>query len=94
MTKTVNGIDGSQLKSLIERIETLETEKKNIADDIKEVFAEAKTFGYDVKIIKEVLKLRKLEEADLYELETMLDIYKSALGMEESEAQTKEQEVA
>ena len=86
MTKTVNGVDGSQLKSLIERIERLEEEKKTIADDVKEVFAEAKAFGYDVKIMREVIKLRKLDSSDLYEQETMLEVYRSALGMEGEEA--------
>jgi uncharacterized protein (UPF0335 family) len=85
MTKTVNGVDGSQLKVLIERIEKLESEKKTVADDIKEVYAESKAFGYDTKIIKEVIKLRTYEEAELSEKETMLEVYRTALGMSGSE---------
>lgn len=83
-TKTVNGVDGSQLKSYIERIERLEADKKAIAEDVKELYAEAKAFGYDTKIMREVIKLRKLDDNQLYEKETMLDIYKSAIGMQPS----------
>jgi uncharacterized protein (UPF0335 family) len=82
-TKTVNGVDGAHLKSYIERIEKLEADKKAIADDVKEIFSEAKAFGYDVKIMREILKLRKLDQNELYEKESMVEIYKTALGMEE-----------
>lgn len=81
MTKIVNGIDGSQLQSYMERIETLEENKKSLAEDIKAVFDEAKAFGFDTKIIKEVLKIRKLDENELFEKESLIEIYKSALGM-------------
>ncbi len=81
-TKTVNGVDGAHLKSYVERIEKLESEKKSIADDIKEIFAEAKAFGYDTKIMREIIKLRKLDHNELYEKESMLEIYRTALGME------------
>lgn len=90
-TKTVNGVDGSHLKNYIERIERLEAEKKAIAKDIKEVYAEAKSFGYDTKIMREVIKLRKLDDDQLYEKETMLDIYKSAIGMQLSLFDEEEQ---
>jgi uncharacterized protein (UPF0335 family) len=82
-TKTVNGVDGAHLKSYIERIEKLEADKKAIADDVKEIFSEAKAFGYDIKIMREILKLRKLDQNELYEKESMVEIYKTALGMEE-----------
>lgn len=70
-----------QLKSLIERIERLEEEKRTIAGDIKEVYAEAKANGFDTKIIRKVIALRKKEAAEREEEETMLDLYMTALGM-------------
>ena len=74
-------IASGQLRSFIERIERLEEEKKTIADDIKEVFAEAKGTGFDTKIMRQVLKLRKLDREDRQEQETLLDLYLQALGM-------------
>ena len=78
---TVGGVAGDQLKSYIERIEKLEEEKAAIAVDIREVFAEAKANGFDVKTMRQVLKLRKMEHAERDEQEHMLDLYKRALGM-------------
>ncbi|MSP48098.1 MAG: DUF2312 domain-containing protein [Alphaproteobacteria bacterium] len=78
----VGGIQGDRLKSFIERIERLEEEKAALAADIKDVFAEAKGSGFDTKIMRQILKLRKLDSADLEEQETLLDLYKRALGME------------
>jgi uncharacterized protein (UPF0335 family) len=80
-TVDVGGIAAAQLLSLIERIERLEEEKAGIAADIKDVFAEAKGNGFDVQTIRQVLRLRKLEEIDRQEQETLLDLYKRALGM-------------
>ena len=77
----VGGIAGEQLRSIIERIERLEEERKTLAEDIKEVFAEAKGNGFDTKIIREIIKIRRMDEDDLDEQETLLDIYKRALGM-------------
>lgn len=77
----VGGISAEHLKSYIERIERLEEEKAGLADDIRDVFAEAKGTGYDVKTMRQVLKLRKMEPADRDEQESMLDLYKRALGM-------------
>ena len=77
----VGGIAGEQLRSFIERIERLEEERKTLAEDIKEVFAEAKGNGFDTKIIREIIKIRRMDEDDLDEQETLLDIYKRALGM-------------
>ncbi|MGB7204151.1 MAG: GapR family DNA-binding domain-containing protein [Anderseniella sp.] len=74
-----------QLRSLIERIERLEEEKKAIAGDIKEVYGEAKANGFDVKIMRKVVTLRKKEAADRAEEEAILDLYMSALGMIVSE---------
>ena len=75
------GIAGEQLRSFIERIERLEEEKKALADDIREVFAEAKGTGFDVKAMRAILKLRKMDKADYQEQEYMIDLYKHALGM-------------
>ena len=70
-----------RLKLLIERIERLNEEKEGIADDIKDVFAEAKAVGYDTKIMREIIRLRKMKPDDLREFEAVLDTYKTALGM-------------
>jgi len=70
-----------QLRSIIERVERLEEEKKAIADDIRDVFAEAKSNGFDVKTLRTVVRMRKIEAAERQEQEAMLDLYLSALGM-------------
>ena len=70
-----------QLKSVIERIERLDEEKKTISDDRKEVLAEAKGNGFDTKAINTIIKLRKKDAAERQEEEAILDLYKSALGM-------------
>lgn len=75
------GIAADRLRSLVERIERLEEEKQAIAGDIREVFAEAKGAGFDTKIMRQVMKLRRLEKDDLQEQEHLLDLYKRALGM-------------
>lgn len=72
-----------QLKSLIERIERLEEEKAIIALDIRDVFAEAKANGFDVKVMRQVLRLRKKDLATRQEEETLLDLYCHALGMQQ-----------
>ena len=78
---TIGGVAGDQLKSYIERIEKLEEEKATVAVDIREVFAEAKANGFDVKTMRQVIKLRKMEHAERDEQEHMLDLYKRVLGM-------------
>lgn len=70
-----------QLKSLIERVERLEEDKRTIADDIKEVYAEAKSTGFDTRIMRQVVRLRKMEPNERQEREALLDLYLSALGM-------------
>lgn len=77
----VGGIAGERLRSFIERIERLEEEKAALAADIREIFAEAKGVGFDTKIMRQVLKLRKLDREDRQEQETLLDLYLQALGM-------------
>ena len=86
----VAGVAGDRLKSFIERIERLEEEKRALAEDIKEVYAEAKGTGFDTKIMRQLIRLRKLDKDDLDEQETLLDVYKRAIGMLPSfEADTK-----
>jgi uncharacterized protein (UPF0335 family) len=75
-------LDGGHLKSFIERIERLEEEKKAISDDIKDVYAEAKGNGYDVKIMRKIVSLRRQDENKRREEEEILDLYLSALGGE------------
>ena len=77
----VGGVAGDRLKSFIERIERLEEEKKALAEDIKEVFSEAKGVGFDVKIMRQIIRIRRMDKDDVDEQETLLDIYKRALGM-------------
>jgi len=75
------GIAQGQLRSIVERIERLEEEKATIADDIKEVYAEAKANGFDVKILRKVVRLRKIDTAEREEEEALIDLYLHALGM-------------
>jgi uncharacterized protein (UPF0335 family) len=70
-----------QLRTIVERIERLEEEKKTIAGDIKEVYAEAKGNGFDVKILRKVISLRKKDASERQEEESMIDVYLAALGM-------------
>jgi uncharacterized protein (UPF0335 family) len=79
----VGGVAGERLRAFIQRIERLEEEKKTISDDIREVFAEAKSNGYDPKIMRQVLRLRKMESGDRQEQEALLETYLAALGMAE-----------
>ena len=71
-----------RLRLLIERIERLEEEKKGIGDDIKDVYLEAKATGYDPKIMRQIVRLRKMQPHDRQEMEAILQTYLSALGME------------
>lgn len=71
----------ARLKSFIERIETLSEEKAAVAADIKEVYAEAKGTGFDVKVMRQIVRLRKMESDDRREQEELLDLYQRALGM-------------
>lgn len=73
-------VAAGQLRAFIERVERLAEEKQTILDDIKEVFAEAKGVGFDIKAIKAIIRLRKKDQAERQEEEAILDLYKSALG--------------
>jgi uncharacterized protein (UPF0335 family) len=75
------GIAGAQLKSFIERIERLEEEKRTLGEDIKEVYAEAKGTGFDPKIMRQIIRIRKMDKNDHDEQESLLELYKRALGM-------------
>ena len=75
--------DANQLNTFIDRIERLEEEKKELAADIREVFSEAKGAGFDVKVMRQVLKLRKMDPVDRAETEFLRDEYKKLLGMTE-----------
>lgn len=76
-----HGLARDQLRAFIERIERLEEEKKTIADDIKDVYVEAKGMGFDTKILKAVIRLRKLDDAERQEQGHLIDTYMHALGM-------------
>ena len=75
-------VSAEQLKLFIERIETLEEEKRSIADDIKDTYAEAKANGYDVKTMRTIVRLRKMDTNARQDMEALLDTYKAALGLE------------
>jgi uncharacterized protein (UPF0335 family) len=75
------GVAGERLKSFIERVERLEEEKRALAADIKEVYSEAKGAGFDIKTMREIIKIRRMDEEDLDEREALLDTYMRALGM-------------
>lgn len=74
-------VAADELRLLIERIERLEEEKKGIADDVRDVYSEAKSRGYDAKIMRQIVRLRKMESHDRAEMEAVLDTYKAALGL-------------
>ena len=74
-------VAAGQIKSIIERVERLEEEKDALASDIKEVFAEAKSNGFDVKVLRQIIKIRKMDSAERQEQEAILDLYMHALGL-------------
>ncbi|KAA0678102.1 DUF2312 domain-containing protein [Roseomonas genomospecies 6] len=80
----VGGIAADRLKSFVERIERLEEEKRGLLEDISEVYAEAKGTGFDTKIIRQIIRLRKMDKADRQEQEAILELYKEELGMEDA----------
>lgn len=77
----MGGIAADRLRSIIERVERIESERKALAGDIRDIFSEAKGAGFDVKVIKAIIALRKQEPAEIEEQETLLDIYRRALGL-------------
>ena len=81
VTETSQTVAAGQLRAFIERIERLEEEKKTIADDIKEVYAEAKGTGFDTKAVRTIIRLRKKDQAERQEEEAIIELYMAALGM-------------
>ncbi|CEF41258.1 DUF2312 domain-containing protein [Acetobacter senegalensis] len=79
--RVTGGISADRLRSIIERVERLEEERKALAGDIKDIYTEAKSAGFDVKVIRQIIRLRKQEPAEIEEQETLLSIYRRALGM-------------
>ena len=77
----VGGIAADQLRALIERIERLEEEKAALASDIRDIYAEAKGNGFDTKIMRQIVRLRKMDKADRQGQDPLLDLYKQALGL-------------
>lgn len=77
----IGGIAAEALRQLIERIERLEEEKKALQGDIKDVYTQAKSQGFDTKIIRQIIRLRKLEDQEREEIEQLIDLYKAAIGM-------------
>lgn len=75
------GIAANRLRSLIECIERLEEERKAIGSDIKDIYTEGKSAGFDVKVMRQLIRIRQQEPADVEEAETLLDVYRRALGM-------------
>ena len=75
------GIAADRLRSIVERIERLEEERKALGNDIKDIYAEAKSAGFDVKVLRQLIRIRKQEANEVEEQETLLDVYRRALGM-------------
>ena len=81
--ENATGVSGERLRAFIQRIEKLEEDKAAVIEDLKEVYAEAKGVGFDTKIIRKIISLRKIEVEKRRETNELLDLYMSALGMEE-----------
>ena len=77
----VGGVASERLKSFVERIERLEEEKLALTGDIREVYSEAKGTGFDVKVLRQIIRLRKMDSSDRSEMEELIDVYKRALEM-------------
>jgi uncharacterized protein (UPF0335 family) len=75
------GVAVDRLRSIVERIERLEEERKALGSDIKDIYAEAKSAGFDVKVLRQLIRIRKQDSAEVEEQETMLDVYRRSLGM-------------
>jgi len=79
---SVGGVSGDRLKQYIERVERLEEEKAGLAEDIRDVYAEAKSAGFETKIMRQIVKLRKMDHQKRQEQEELLELYKSAIGLD------------
>lgn len=80
-SKAVGAVAADRLRSIIERVERLEEERKALGSDIKDIFSEAKSAGFDVKVVRRIIAIRKREPNDVEEEEALTDIYRKALGM-------------
>ena len=74
-------VAGDRLRSIIDRSERLEEERKALGSDIKDIYSEAKSAGFDVKVLRQLIRIRKQEPAEIEEQETLLDVYRRAIGM-------------
>jgi uncharacterized protein (UPF0335 family) len=74
-------IAGDRLRSIVDRIERLEEERKALGSDIKDIYSEAKSAGFDIKVLRQLIRIRKQEPAEIEEQETLLDVYRRAIGM-------------
>lgn len=81
-TSNVGGVAGDRLRAFIERVERLEEERKALTADVREVYAEAKATGFDVKTMRQIVRLRKIDKNDRQEQEHLLELYKRALGLD------------
>jgi uncharacterized protein (UPF0335 family) len=91
MTDIVNKETAEQLKRYIEAIENYEAEKQEVSDKLKEIYDEAKSTGFDVKIMRQIIKIRKSDQDKLQEQEYLLEVYKDALGMGSEKEEKKEE---
>ena len=89
-TISSDSVAQDQLKACVERIERMEEEKKAIADDIREIYAEAKGNGFDIKVLRQVVKIRKQDHSERMEQEAILDLYLAALGMQAAPSEDEE----
>jgi uncharacterized protein (UPF0335 family) len=80
-TEKPTNIAGDRLRSIVDRIERLEEERKALGSDIKDIYAEAKSAGFDIKVLRQLIRIRKQEPAEIEEQETLLDVYRRAIGM-------------
>jgi uncharacterized protein (UPF0335 family) len=74
-------VAGERLRSIVDRIERLEEERKALGSDIKDIYSEAKSAGFDIKVLRQLIRIRKQEPAEIEEQETLLDVYRRAIGM-------------
>jgi len=91
-TVDTQSVAQDQLRAFIERIERMEEEKKAIADDIKEIYAEAKGNGFDTKVLRQIVRIRKQDASERLEQEALLDLYMAALGMQAAPREAEDDE--
>ena len=91
-TVSSDSVAQDQLRAFIERIERMEEEKKAIADDIREIYAEAKGNGFDTKVLRQIIKIRKQDHAERMEFEALLELYMVSLGMQAAPRESDDEE--